>query len=59
MAPPSQLGSIRIEQVSDSVVLLSYNRPNSANSFTPQQYDDLREALVWAREQSAVNVVVV
>jgi len=59
MAPPPQLEGVLVEQLSAGAVLLSYNRPKFANAFIPQQYDDLREALVWARKEPAVRTVVV
>jgi peroxisomal 3,2-trans-enoyl-CoA isomerase len=59
MAPPPQLEGVLVEQLSAGAVLLSYNRPKFANAFTPQQYDDLREALAWARKEPAVRAVVV
>ncbi|KAF2007372.1 ClpP/crotonase [Amniculicola lignicola CBS 123094] len=59
MAPPPPLETILIERLSTGTVLLSYNTPKRSNAFTPQQYDDLREGLVWAREEAEVRVVVV
>lgn len=57
MAPP-QLKTLLCERISDGVALLSYNSPKRSNAFDPQQYNDLREGLVWARDEPLVNVVV-
>lgn len=59
MSPPPQLQTLTCERVSDGAVLLSYNTPKRSNAFDPQQYDDLREGLIWARDEPNVNVVVV
>jgi 1,4-dihydroxy-2-naphthoyl-CoA synthase len=59
MAPTPKLETILIERLSEGAVLLSYNTPQRSNAFTPQQYDDLREGLVWARDDPAVRVIVV
>jgi hypothetical protein len=58
MAPPPTLKTIEIAQLSDSVVLFSYNQPHIANAFTITQYLDLREALVWAGDEPTIKVVV-
>ncbi|KAF2738298.1 nicotinate-nucleotide diphosphorylase [Polyplosphaeria fusca] len=58
MAPP-QLDTIIVDQLSESAVLVSYNTPKRSNAFTPQQYDDLREALVWAKDELVIKVIVV
>jgi peroxisomal 3,2-trans-enoyl-CoA isomerase len=59
MSPPPQLKTIVCERISDGSVLLSYNTPKRSNAFDPQQYNDLREGLVWARDEPNVKVVVV
>ena len=59
MSPPPQLENLLIERLSPGAVLLSYNAPKRSNAFTPQQYDDLRAGLVWARDEEEVRVVVV
>lgn len=59
MAQPPILQTILMERLSEGAVLLSYNTPERANAFTPQTYDDLREGLVWAREEDDVRVVLV
>jgi peroxisomal 3,2-trans-enoyl-CoA isomerase len=59
MAPSPQLKTIICERISDGAVLLSYNTPKRANAFDPQQYNDLREGLVWAGNEPDVKVVVV
>jgi len=48
-----------MERPSEGAVLVSYNRPDISNAFTPQQYNDLREALLWARDEPAIKVVMV
>ncbi|KAF2679094.1 ClpP/crotonase [Lentithecium fluviatile CBS 122367] len=58
-APPPQCDGILVERLSESAVLLSYNRLQFANAFTPRQFDELRMALVWARKEDGVKVVVV
>ena len=58
MAPPT-LETMVIERLSEGAVLISYNKPKIANAFSPQTYDDLREALVWAREEPDIKVVLV
>lgn len=58
MAPPPTLSTITIDYLSDEAVLFSYNQPASSNAFTIQQYLDLRDALVWAREEPKINVIV-
>jgi peroxisomal 3,2-trans-enoyl-CoA isomerase len=57
MAPAPTLSTILIESLPAGVALLSYNQPNIANAFTLQQYKDLRDALVWARETPEIRVV--
>ncbi|KAH7393945.1 ClpP/crotonase-like domain-containing protein [Phaeosphaeria sp. MPI-PUGE-AT-0046c] len=59
MSPPPQLTTLICERISDGAVLLSYNTPKRSNAFDPQQYNDLRDGLVWARDEPAVKVVVV
>ena len=59
MAPSPQLSTILIERLSEGAVLLSYNSPKRSNAFDPQQYDDLRQGLEWARDEEGVKVVVV
>lgn len=58
MARPPTLSTITIDQLSDEAVLFSYNQPKISNAFTIQQYLDLRDALVWAREEPKINVIV-
>jgi 1,4-dihydroxy-2-naphthoyl-CoA synthase len=58
MAPAPTLSTVLIEPCSDGVALFSYNQPKIANAFTLQQYIDLRDALIWARETPEVRVVV-
>lgn len=58
MAPPPTLGTIVIDRLSIGAVLFSYNQPKISNAFTIQQYHDLAEALIWAREESEIRVVV-
>jgi peroxisomal 3,2-trans-enoyl-CoA isomerase len=58
MAPSPRLKTIICERVSDGAVLLSYNTPKQANAFSPQQYIDLKEGLIWARNEPDVKVVV-
>jgi peroxisomal 3,2-trans-enoyl-CoA isomerase len=58
MAPAPTLSTIVIEPLSAGVAVLSYNQPKIANAFTLQQYIDLRDALIWAREEPEVKVVV-
>lgn len=58
MAPPPTLSNITIDILSPQAVLFSYNQPQISNAFTIQQYFDLRDALVWAREEPEINVVV-
>lgn len=59
MTPPPHLDTVLIDRLSEGAVLLSYKRPRVSNAFTPQQCNDLREALIWARDESAVRVIVV
>lgn len=59
MAPPPHLKTILIEHLSEGAVLFSYNTPKRSNAFDPQQYLDLRDGLVWARDEDAIRVVVV
>jgi peroxisomal 3,2-trans-enoyl-CoA isomerase len=58
MALAPVLSTILIEPVLNGVALFSYNQPKISNAFTLQQYRDLRDALVWAREASDVRVIV-
>jgi peroxisomal 3,2-trans-enoyl-CoA isomerase len=58
MASAPNLSTILIEPLSDGVALFSYNQPKISNAFTLQQYRDLRDALIWARETPEVRVVV-
>ena len=57
--PPSKLQTILIEPISQHAVLFSYNQPHISNAFTLQQYYDLRDALLWAKEEKDIKVVVV
>ncbi|KAF2121989.1 ClpP/crotonase-like domain-containing protein [Lophiotrema nucula] len=59
MSPSPTFETILIDQLSDGAVLISYNTPKRSNAFTPQQYNDLREALLWARDEEGVKAVVV
>ncbi|KAF2025558.1 ClpP/crotonase [Setomelanomma holmii] len=59
MAPPPELKTILCERISDGAVLLSYNTPKRSNAFDPQNYLDLKEGLVWARDEPDVKVVVI
>lgn len=59
MAPPPVLKTMLCERISDGAVLLSYNTSKRSNAFDPQQYNDLREGLVWARDEEDVIAVVV
>lgn len=58
MAPAPTLSTILVETLTQGAVLLSYNQPKISNAFTVQQYLDLRDALVWAREETGVRVIV-
>ena len=42
----------------DGVALITMNRPSKRNAFNDQQYDDLRAALIDARDDDAVKAVV-
>ncbi|EME84233.1 uncharacterized protein MYCFIDRAFT_101074, partial [Pseudocercospora fijiensis CIRAD86] len=57
--PPSSLHTVLIEPISQHAVLFSYNQPHISNAFTLQQYYDLRDALLWAKEEKNVKVIVV
>jgi peroxisomal 3,2-trans-enoyl-CoA isomerase len=57
MAPSPTLSTILIEPLSQGAVLFSYNQPKISNAFTLQQYIDLRDALVWAREEAEIRVI--
>jgi enoyl-CoA hydratase/carnithine racemase len=43
----------------DGVALITMNRPSKRNAFNDQQYDDLRDALIDAREDDAIKCAVV
>ena len=58
MTSPPQLETILIDRLSPGTVLFSYNQPKISNAFTLQQYRDLATALVWAREDPDIRVVV-
>ena len=58
MVSPPSLETILIERLSPGSVLFSYNQPNISNAFTLQQYRDLATALIWAREDPDIRVVV-
>jgi Delta3-Delta2-enoyl-CoA isomerase len=58
MAPPPTLDTILIDRLSPGAVLFSYNQPKISNAFTIQQYRDLATALIWAREDPDIRVVV-
>jgi peroxisomal 3,2-trans-enoyl-CoA isomerase len=59
MSPLPELKTIVCERLSDNAALLSYNTPKRSNAFDPQQYNDLKDGLLWARNEPSVNVVVV
>ncbi|KAF2751832.1 ClpP/crotonase [Sporormia fimetaria CBS 119925] len=59
MTSPPQLKTLLIERLSAGAALLSYNTPKRSNAFDPQQYNDLRDGLVWARDDPDIRVVVV
>lgn len=59
MSSPPQLKTIICERITDGAALLSYNTPKRSNAFDPQQYNDLREGLLWARDEPEIRVVVV
>jgi peroxisomal 3,2-trans-enoyl-CoA isomerase len=59
MAPPPTLSTILIDRVSPEVALISYNRPKIANAFDVTHYLNTAEALIWAREEPEVKVVIV
>ncbi|OCK84402.1 ClpP/crotonase [Lepidopterella palustris CBS 459.81] len=59
MAPLPNLTTILIECLSESTALFYYNQPQISNAFTVRQYLELRDALVWARDEPAIKVVVV
>ena len=58
MAPPPTLQTITIDRLSPAAVLFSYNQPKISNAFTIQQYIDLRDALIWARDDPDITVIV-
>lgn len=58
MAPPPTLKTIVIDRLSQGAVLFSYNQPKISNAFTLQQYHDLADALIWAREEPEIRVIV-
>lgn len=48
-----------LEELRDSVVVLTLNRPKRRNAFNDQQYDDLRGALAEAQANDEVRVAVI
>lgn len=48
-----------LQNLDDGVLLLTLNRPKKKNAFNDPQWDGLRDALLAAREDRAVAVVVV
>lgn len=46
-----------VSRLSPTVALLTYNQPKISNAFTVQSYLDLRTALVWARDDPTVTVI--
>jgi len=58
MAPPPFLKTIEIDRLSPGAALFSYNQPKISNAFTLQQYHDLADALIWARDEPEIRVVV-
>jgi peroxisomal 3,2-trans-enoyl-CoA isomerase len=58
MASAPTLKTILIDEQTEGVALFSYNQPKISNAFTLQQYWDLRDALVWAKESAQVRVIV-
>jgi hypothetical protein len=59
MTPPPSLSTIIIDRVSPAVALISYNRPKIANAFDVQHYLNTADALIWARDEPEVKVVIV
>lgn len=59
MSSPTELKTVICERICKDAVILSYNTPKQSNAFDPQQYNDLKEGLGWARDERDVNVVVV
>jgi peroxisomal 3,2-trans-enoyl-CoA isomerase len=59
MTPPPTLETMLISRLSPGAVQISYNKPKIANAFSPQTYDELRQALLWAQQEPDVNVVLV
>lgn len=58
MPPAPTLQTILIERLNPAVALFWYNQPQISNAFTVQQYLDMRDALVWARDEPELKVVV-
>lgn len=58
MATAPNLSTITIDRLSPGAALFSYNQPHISNAFTIQQYLDLRDALLWAREEPDINVII-
>ncbi|KAF2813792.1 ClpP/crotonase [Mytilinidion resinicola] len=58
MTRPPQLTTILVERISDGAALFYYNQPKISNAFTVKQYLEFREALVWARDEPAIKVLV-
>jgi peroxisomal 3,2-trans-enoyl-CoA isomerase len=59
MAPPPSLSTILIDRPSPAVALISYNRPKIANAFDVTHYLNTADALIWARDELDVKVVIV
>jgi hypothetical protein len=58
MARSPRPKTILCERISDDAVLLSYNVPKYANDFAPQQYTDLTDESIWARNEPDVKILV-
>jgi len=58
MTSSPQLRTILTERLSDGEALFSYNQPKISSAFTVHYYLDLRDALIWARDETAIQVVV-
>ena len=58
MVCPQSFQTIVVERLSEGAVLLSYNQPKISNAVALQQYEDLRQALLWAKDEPAIRVVV-
>lgn len=59
MAPQPTLSTIIIDRISPAVALISYNRPKIANAFDVSHYLNTADALIWARDEPEIKVVIV